>query len=474
MEAACEKNLRGMDFFRKFALTLYINRMKVLKFGGTSVGTPDSLNNVRAIVESQVERCVITVSALGGITDRLIAAADMAAAGGDSWVEIYTEICQRHSKVCDAVASPDKVGEAWESVKALLDELETILKAINLLGEITERTRDLVVSYGERMSCIIVTAMIPGAELAHSLDFIRTRSHFGKNVLDSETTAELIASRFDELKNAKTIIVPGFIARNGEGRISNLGRGGSDYTAAILAAELDAHVLEIWTDVDGFMTADPRIVGDAHVIDSLSFVEAMELCNFGAKVVYPPTIYPVFHKNIPIIIKNTFNPEAAGTLIGDVKESAGTITTLGVSSIADTRLIVLRGADSELYGRMINTLTRNGIETLLPDGKESCGVRGNDAGRAKALLDEEFAGESATDAISISEHLATIALIGRGGSNGNTVEQMAKALNSAGIPIAQAPQQVSAGSVACMIAAGDLKEALQTIHSNFINTTTNR
>lgn len=444
--------------------------MKVLKFGGTSVGTPESLANVRAIVESQVERCVVTVSALGGITDRLIATADAAAAGGDSWVEIYTEISARHRKVCEAVVPSGYVGDAWQAVKALLDELETILKAINLLGEITERTRDLVVSYGERMSCIIVTAMIPGASLAHSLDYIRTRRHFGKSVLDSETTSTLIANRFETLKEAKVIIAPGFIARDSDGRISNLGRGGSDYTAAILASELGADVLEIWTDVDGFMTADPRIVSDAKVIDSLSFVEAMELCNFGAKVVYPPTIYPVFHKNIPIIIKNTFNPEAAGTLIGDVKDRAETTATLGVSSIADTRLIILRGADSELYGRMINTLTRNGIETLLPDGKESCGVRGSDAERAEALLAEEFAGEPATDAITISDRQATVALIGRGINNGTMTEHMAKVLNSAGIPISQAPQQVSAGSVACMIAAGDLKEALQTIHSNFINT----
>ncbi len=444
--------------------------MKVLKFGGTSVGTPESLRSVRAIVENQPEQCIVTVSALGGITDRLIAAADSAAAGGDSYADIYAEICARHRRVCEAVVPTGYLGGAWSGVKALLDELETILKAINLLGEITERTRDLVVSYGERMSCIIVASMIPGARLAHSLDYIRTRRHFGKSVLDSELTSKLIADRFADLRSEKVIIVPGFIARDGDGRISNLGRGGSDYTAAILAAELGAKVLEIWTDVDGFMTADPRIVGNAAVIDALSFVEAMELCNFGAKVVYPPTIYPVFHKNIPIIIKNTFNPTAAGTLIGDTDKSASSALPLGVSSIADTQLITLRGADSGQYSRMINLLTRNGIETLLPDGKERCGVRGSDAARAEALLTEEFAGETIAGGITISDPQATIALIVRGAGNSQLPADIANALNEAGIPITQAPQQVSAGTVACMISANDLKEALKTIHANFINT----
>lgn len=446
--------------------------MKVLKFGGTSVGTPESLNNVRAIVESQSEPCIVTVSALGGITDCLIAAADMAAAGDDAYSEVFAKISARHRHVCEAVVPSGYLGGAWEAVKGLLDELETILKAICLLGEITERTRDLVVSYGERMSCIIVTSMIPGAELAHSLDFIRTKRNFGKSVLNQELTSQLIAERFAALRGIDTVIVPGFIARDSDGRISNLGRGGSDYTAAILAAESGADVLEIWTDVDGFMSADPRIVKDALVIDRLSFVEAMELCNFGAKVVYPPTIYPVFHKNIPILIKNTFNPTAAGTLIGDANSGkAIEPTALGVSSIADTRLITLNGAGNGIYNRMINALTRNGIETMMPDGKCSCGIRGSDSDGADALLHDEFASElmdGELESIKISDRLATVALIGRGEGGTDLPARLAKTLNSAGIPICQAPQQVSPGSAACMVAANDLKEAIQTIHAKFI------
>lgn len=443
--------------------------MKVLKFGGTSVGTPESLANVRAIVESLDEPSIVTVSALGGITDRLIAAADAAAAGGTSYAGIYDEIRNRHRRVCEAVVPSGYLGAAWTGVETLLDELGTILKAINLLGEITERTRDLVVSYGERMSCIIVTAMIPGAVLAHSLDFIRTRRSFGKSVLDQAATSALIAEKFALLKEAPTVIVPGFIARDADGRISNLGRGGSDYTAAILAAELNADVLEIWTDVDGFMTADPRIVGSARVIDRLSFVEAMELCNFGAKVVYPPTIYPVFHKNIPIIIKNTFNPSAPGTLIGDTRETPSGHQALGVSSLADTRLVSV--PDSALYSRMINLLTKNGIETMLANGRDACGIKGSEAAKALAILREEFAPElmSAGRDVKISDRLSTVALIGRGTEADNLPARMAKTLNAAGIPIYQAPQQVSDGSAACMISAIDLNDALTTIHSTFIS-----
>lgn len=461
-------------FLLSLQTLLRINRkMKVLKFGGTSVGTPESLSNVRAIVESLTEPSIVTVSALGGITDRLIAAADTAAAGNMSYTEIYEEIRSRHHHVCEAVIPSGYVGEARATVNGLLEELYTILKAINLLGEITERTRDLVVSYGERMSCIIVTSMLSGAVLANSLDFIRTRRSFGKSILDQKTTAALIAEKFSKLSDANTIVVPGFIARDSDGRISNLGRGGSDYTAAILAAELNARVLEIWTDVDGFMTADPRIVKRAQVIDQLSFVEAMELCNFGAKVVYPPTIYPVFHKNIPIIIKNTFNPTAPGTLIGEVDNPAIAKTeceALGVSYIADTRLVSI--PDTSLYNRMINLLTRNGIETMLADGRATCGIKGVDAERAQTLMNEEFATEqmAAGSDVKISDRLSTIALIGRGTDTADLPARMAKTLNAAGIPVCQSPQQVSAGSVACMVASEDLTEALKTIHLKFIHT----
>lgn len=192
-------------------------------------------------------------------------------------------------------------------VDPLLDELANLYRGINLLGDLSDRAMDIIVSYGERMSCVIVSRIIDNARLYDSRTFIKTEKQFGKHILDNEATSEAIHRIFDG-NDSDVVVVPGFISSDAKGDITNLGRGGSDYTAAILAATLDANTLEIWTDVDGFMTADPRVIDNAYVIDHLSFIEAMELCNFGAKVIYPPTIYPVFHKNIPIYIKNTFNP----------------------------------------------------------------------------------------------------------------------------------------------------------------------
>ncbi len=445
--------------------------MKVLKFGGTSVGTPESLQYVRAIVEGQTDRCVVVVSALGGLTDKLIATAEAAAVGDISYENAHKEIKDRHRKVCNAIVPESRLSVVWDKISGLLDELGSVFKAIFLLRELTERSKDLVVSYGERMSSVIVTAMFENATRADSLEFIRTRKHFGKNILDQETTSNLIAETFSRLQNTPITIVPGFISRDEHGRITNLGRGGSDYTAAILASELNADVLEIWTDVDGFMSADPRIVKDARIIDRLTFVEAMELCNFGAKVVYPPTIYPVFHKNIPILIKNTFNASAEGTLIsdGEILES----DTLGVSAISGTRLISIPNAANETYERMINILTRQGIETLMPDGIKSCGVRESDTQRAEELLRDEFAQElidGTIENITISERLATVAIVSRGQSTEErATSQLIIALNSQGIPVIHSPQQASPCTVACMIAANNLSEAIQVIHSTFIH-----
>lgn len=443
--------------------------MKVLKFGGTSVGTPESLGNVRTIVENQTETCIVVVSALGGLTDRLIATAEMAAAGDVVYQQEYEKIYARHRAVTEAVVPSGYLGDAWAAIEKLLGELETIFKAISLLGELTERSRNLVVSYGERMSCIIVTAMIPGARLIHSLDMIRTRRAFDKNVLDSETTSQLVREQFASVDDVQTIIVPGFIARDQDGRISNLGRGGSDYTAAILAAELNASVLEIWTDVDGFMSADPRVVDNARVIECLSFVEAMELCNFGAKVIYPPTIFPVFNKNIPIVIKNTFNPSAEGTWIVDKCASDADASVLGVTAIADTNLLSLECADSKMYGRLINKLTGNGIEVLLPDGEHSCGVRKNDVDRAETLLREEFAVElvaGTLNPVRVSAAMSVSALVDRSGQI--ETSEVAAALNEQGIPVIHGPQRASAGTIACMIPREYLNESLKVLHSKFI------
>ncbi len=443
--------------------------MKVLKFGGTSVGTPRSLQCVKSIVENQSEACIVTVSALGGITNRLIECGNRAANADCSYHEIISEIRERHNNVIDCVLPQVAIPECKQQVSALIDELEMICNAVALLRELTPRSLDLIESYGERMSCIIVSKMISGAVLRNSLDFICTRQQYGKSVLDPETTSARIKEIFAPLKDEKVVVIPGFISKDNEGHISNLGRGGSDYTAAIIAAELNASVLEIWTDVDGFMTADPRIVKDAFVIDSLSFVEAMELCNFGAKVVYPPTIYPVFSANIPILIKNTFNASAKGTMIAETQSQSGII---GVSAIANTCLVTITGAPGEWSDRMINSLSRNGVETLMPNDRCQCGIHEADSARALEILNGKFAEELASGMIriEITHDLSTIAIIGPVTEQllHNAAEQFAAALNCQGIPVTYSPRRASPGAVACMVPHSFLNQSLNAIHNTFI------
>lgn len=444
--------------------------MKVLKFGGTSVGTPESLRCVKSIVENHSEPLIVTVSALGGITNRLIECGNRAENADPVYHEIIRKIRQRHENVIETVVPTGNQQNCKETVSKLLDELQLVCDAICLLRELTPRSSDLIVSYGERMSSVIVNQMICGSLLKNSLDFIRTRQVYGKNVLDREETSRRIHEHFDSIKDEKIIIVPGFISRDNQGVITNLGRGGSDYTAAILAAELNAEVLEIWTDVDGFMTADPRVVSEAYVIDNLSYVEAMELCNFGAKVVYPPTIYPVFTANIPIIIKNTFNASYPGTLISEGGSGRGIV---GVSAISNTCLISLQGAPESWSERMINSLSRNGVETLMPNGQCQCAIHAADSERALDILQSKFAEELASGAviIELTPDLSAIAIIGPVTEQmvTNATEQFAAALNVRGIPVSYAPRQASPGAVACLVPHSFLNQSLNAIHSSFIN-----
>ena len=257
--------------------------MKVLKFGGTSVGTVESLSHVKKIVESCTEQVIVVVSALGGITDKMINTAQLASKGDIAYLESYEYIVERHNVVIDGLVPTDKQLEVKSIVNPLLEELGNIYRGVNLIGDLSERTLDIIVSYGERLSSVIISYIITNAKHFDSRNFIKTEKQFGKHILNNELTQKLIHSAFDD-NEFSVAIVPGFIASNENNDITNLGRGGSDYTAAILAATLDASVLEIWTDVDGFMTADPRVINNTYVIDHLSFIEAMELCNFGAKV----------------------------------------------------------------------------------------------------------------------------------------------------------------------------------------------
>ena len=318
--------------------------MKVLKFGGTSVGSVKSILSVKRIVENEAKKqpVIVVVSALGGVTDKLIEVSFLAQKGDERWKNEFETIIERHHQMIDTVITDTHDQEIlFNKVDALLEQLRSIYFGVFLIHDLSKKTQDAIVSYGERLSSNIVATLIRGAKRINSRDFIRTERKNGKHSLDADLTYKLVKEEFADMPRVS--VVPGFIARDRDSmETTNLGRGGSDYTASIIAAALDADVLEIWTDVDGFMTADPRVIKTAYTINELSYVEAMELCNFGAKVIYPPTIYPVCIKNIPIKVKNTFNPDHPGTLIKE-KINDDRKPIKGISSIKGTTLITVTG-----------------------------------------------------------------------------------------------------------------------------------
>ena len=375
--------------------------MKVLKFGGTSVGSVESIKNVKKIVEACDEPVIVVVSALGGITDKLIETARLAGTGNSEYLTHFKEIIHRHHNVIDGIVPEKRKQEVLQIVNELLDELGNIFRGVSLIKDLSAKTQNTIVSYGERISSVIVSRVINDAVHYDSREFIKTEVQFNKNIVDFDLTNELVRKTFKELP--KVSLVPGFISSDKKNNdVTNLGRGGSDYTAAILAAALGASRLEIWTDVDGFMTADPRVISNTYVIEHLSFIEAMELCNFGAKVIYPPTIYPVYHKNIPIVIKNTFNPEAQGTLITQDSASGEGKAIKGISSINDTCLITVTGLGMVgvigINYRIFKALAKSGVSVFLvsqasSENNTSFAVKNADADLAVKVLTEEFAQE---------------------------------------------------------------------------------
>ena len=453
--------------------------MKVLKFGGTSVGTVESLSSVKKIVEGCNEPVIVVVSALGGITDQLINAAKLAAQGDKSHLECYARIVERHNNVIANMVPADKQENVKAIVDPLLEELGNIYKGVNLIKDLSDRTLDIIVSYGERLSSVIISNIIKDAQHYDSRNFIKTEKQFGKHILDNEITQKYIHATFDN-NNFKVAVVPGFISSDHDGNITNLGRGGSDYTAAILAATLNASVLEIWTDVDGFMTADPRVINNTYVIDHLSFVEAMELCNFGAKVIYPPTIYPVCHKNIPIWIKNTFNPTAPGTCISEQRPSPEGKAIKGISSINDTCLITVSGLGMVgiigINARIFNALAKNGVSVFLvsqasSENNTSFAVKNADADLAVAVLKEEFAVELQSGEISDitpEPNLATVAIVGENMKQSTGIAgKLFNTLGRNGINVIACAQGASETNISFVIDLKNLRKALNVIHDSF-------
>lgn len=449
--------------------------MKVLKFGGTSVGTVESLRNVKQIVESIDGPVVVVVSALGGLTDRLISTAHMAEKADQSYTSELLAMKSRHYDIVNTLVPENEREDLKSSLDELFGRLENVYKGISLLEELSPRSLDKVVSFGEMLSSRIIARIIDNATLFDSTEFIKTVNRFGRHLLDSDRSNRLISHTFGNC-DFKVAVVPGFIASDSDGITTNLGRGGSDYTAAILAANLGADVLEIWTDVDGFMTADPRIVSGTKVIPDLSFTEAMELCNFGAKVIYPPTIYPVFHKNIPIYIKNTFNPSARGTCIYDIKDRKSQDNAIkGVSSINDSCLLTVKNDRKikNLASRLLNNLTRNGISVLLvshantPDSI-TFSLPQSDIERAMEALSKEFEAELETGEFHspvVEMNLATIAVVADNmKSFAGLTDRLHRLLNENKIDVLAYSQGQPETSVAFVVPMDKRTLSLQTIH----------
>ena len=454
-------------------------RMKVLKFGGTSVGSVNSMLSVKKIVEAVDDKVIVVVSALGGITDKLINTSKMAAEGNDEYEKGLKEIVNRHIEMVYTVIPAGRGREILlDLVNELLNELKDIFQGIYLIHDLSPKTSATIVSYGERLSSIIVATLINGAVWYDSRNFIKTEKKHNKHILDSELTGRLVRETFDEIP--EVAVVPGFISTDKTtGEVTNLGRGGSDYTASIIAAALDADILEIWTDVDGFMTADPRVISSAYPIKELSYVEAMELCNFGAKVVYPPTIYPVCHKNIPILIKNTFNPEAAGTIIKQEADHSSKAIK-GISSINDTCLITMTGLGMVgvigVNYRIFKALAENGISVFLvsqasSENSTSIGVRNEDASLACEVLNEEFAKEIEMGEISpmkAESGLATVAIVGENMKHTPGIAgKLFGTLGRNGINVIACAQGASETNISFVVDGGSLRKSLNVIHDSF-------
>ena len=452
-----------------------------MKFGGTSVGSVKSILSLKKIVETEArtQPVVVVVSALGGITDKLIATSQMALKGDDKWREEFDAMVTRHHQMIDTIITDDKMRvDLFNKVDQLFDQLKSIYYGVYLIHDLSKKTEDAIVSYGERLSSNIVATLIKGGKRMNSRDFIRTEKKNGKHRLVADLTNQLVREAFKDMP--EVAVVPGFISRDKDtSETTNLGRGGSDYTAAIIAAALDAEVLEIWTDVDGFMTADPRVIKTAYTINELSYIEAMELCNFGAQVIYPPTIYPVCVKNIPIKVKNTFNPEHPGTLIKDHIENDQK-PIKGISSIKGTTLITVTGLSMVgvigVNRRIFTTLANKGISVFMvsqasSENSTSIGVRDEDANDAVEVLNDECAKEIETGAMfpmHAESGLATIAIVGENMKHTPGIAgKLFGTLGRSGISVIACAQGASETNISFVVDGKFLRKSLNVLHDSF-------
>lgn len=455
--------------------------MHVLKFGGTSVANAENIKQVIEILrEKSVQGPVITVvSALGGMTDTLQRCGELANEKDDHYLNLFSSITERHITAANDLGLEAK---AIGSVKTQLDKLKEILHGVYLINEFSNKTRDKVLSFGELLSSYIISealgAQVPGVALKDSRELIITNSNHTQALVDITLTDQNISTYFSE-ENNKITVVPGFVARNETGETTTLGRGGSDYTAAILAAALDAAELEIWTDVSGMYTANPKLVPQAFPIPEISYQEAMELSHFGAKVLYPPTIRPVLDKHIPIRVKNTFEPQDPGTLIHDRVE-AGAYTVKGISHLPDIALLTLEG--SGMVGipgfskRLFEALSIRAVNVILITQASSehsicIGIQAKDSELAREAVNAEFAFEISLgkiDPVTVEMNLAIIAAIGDNMKNHQGISgKMFSSLGKNNVNIRAIAQGASERNISAVIAAKDVKKALNTLHYRF-------
>ncbi|MGA2407946.1 MAG: bifunctional aspartate kinase/homoserine dehydrogenase I [Bacteroidales bacterium] len=452
--------------------------MKVLKFGGTSVGSPERIRGVKKIIESQGSSCVIVVSAFQGITDELKHLSELASFRNDKYKILLDKIILKHIEFVKQLIVKNKQDVVIESIKNIFNDLRETLNGIYLLRELSKHSLDQTMGMGEMLSSLILSNVIAGCKLIDSRNFIKTDSNFGFANVDFEKTNSLIAKSFT--RTGKHIMVPGFIASNSNGEITTLGRGGSDYTAAIIASALDAEVLEIWTDVDGFMTADPKKVERAYAIESLTYSEAIELSHFGAKVIYTPTLRPVYKKNIPIIVLNTFNPGSKGTIISNKSNDDNKSPIKGISSIDHIDLITLQGTGmvgvSGTSMRLFGALARKNINIILITQASSeysitFAVSPSDSVLASNAINEEFKIEIDLNKelkILIEKNLSIIAIVGEKMKNTPGISAtLFKSLGRNGINVIATAQGSSELNISVVIKNESLKKALNVIHDGF-------
>ena len=464
--------------------------MKVLKFGGTSVGSSENINKVIKIVNnaSENDAVVVVVSAVGGITDKLMNASSKAISKDLDYKSDFNTLKQQHIEIIDALLTGASLESTKDIILEKLSELEKLLDGIYLINELSPQTTDKLLSFGELMSSLIIFEAMQqeglNVQLKNSQNLIVTDSNFTNAAVQFEETNANITSYFAH--NDKLItILPGFIAKSEDGEITTLGRGGSDYTAAIVASALNANSLEIWTDVSGMFTTNPKLVKQAKPIQKLSYYEAIELSHFGAKVLYPPTVLPVLSKNIPILIKNTMAPDEDGTLITKNVENGSANPIKGISNVNGISLLTLQG--NGMVGipgfskRLFETLAHEKINVIITTQASSehsicVGVADKDAKLAKLILDKEFENEISLlkiDPLVLEQHLSIVAVIGDRMKNHQGISgNMFSTLGKNNVNIRAIAQGASERNITAVIAEKDVKKALNCLHESFFEVET--